>query len=61
MNVIIWQDLQQRCRDTLLKSKLMLVKGVLERKNSVTHIIAGHLQDQSEQLAGFMLPSRDFH
>lgn len=60
-NIIIWKDLQQRCRQPLLKSKLLLVKGVMEKKHSVIHIIAGQLIDCSDRLSDFLLPSRDFH
>jgi error-prone DNA polymerase len=61
INIIIWKNIQQRFRHTLLKSKLLLVKGVMEKKNSVIHVIAGELCDHSEQLHGYLLPSRDFH
>ncbi len=60
-NIIIWKNLQERCREPLLKSKLLLVKGVMEKKHSVIHIVAGQLIDCSEHLADFLLSSRDFH
>lgn len=60
LNIIVWKSLQQRCRRALLGGKLLLVKGVLERKGSVIHIIAGDIQDHSDALAGILLPSRDF-
>ncbi len=61
INVVIWRDRQQQFREALLKSRLLLVKGVLERKNEVVHVIAGKLVDLSHHLEGYLLPSRDFH
>lgn len=60
-NVIVWQSVQQRFRQILLISKLLLVKGRLETKDTVVHVIAGQLQDLSESLKDLSLKSRDFH
>ncbi len=61
LNVIVWRDLQERFRQPLLTGKLLMVKGILERKGAVTHVIAGEIIDQSEAVTGMLLPSRDFH
>ncbi len=61
INIIVWKTTQERFRKILLTSKLLIVKGRLETKNSVIHIIAGKLEDYSERLADFSLKSRDFH
>ena len=61
INVIVWKDRQQQYREVLLKSKLLLVKGIVEKNASVIHIIAGQLVDCSAALKGYLLPSRDFH
>lgn len=61
INVIVWKDLQQRFRQALLSSKLLLVKGVMECKNEVIHIIAGELIDHSHALDELAIKSRDFH
>lgn len=61
INVIIWKDLQQRYRQALLSSKLLLVKGIMECKNEVIHVIAGELIDHSEVLDKLAIKSRDFH
>ena len=60
-NVIIWRDVQERYRAALLGARLLLVKGVLEHRHSVCHVIAGELQDHSGLLADLALKSRDFH
>ncbi len=59
-NVIIWKDLQTRFRQALLGSKLLLVKGIMERKNEVIHVIAGELIDYSQALKDLNIKSRDF-
>ena len=61
MNIVIWKNLQERCRKTLMQSKIMLVKGVMECKDSVIHVIAGDLIDCSDSLKHFKSKSRDFH
>lgn len=61
MNVIVWRDLQDRFREPLLKSKLLLIKGTVETDHNVTHVIAGHLEDCSHYLDEMRLESRDFH
>ncbi|MBI2782568.1 MAG: error-prone DNA polymerase [Gammaproteobacteria bacterium] len=60
-NVIVWRDVQDRHRAALLGARLLLVKGVLEHRHSVCHVIAGELQDHSGLLASLALKSRDFH
>jgi len=60
-NVVIWENVQQRCREALLKAKLLLVKGVVETDQSVLHVIAGQLIDCSDYLQDMQLESRDFH
>ena len=60
-NVVIWTHLQQRCRQAVLKSRIAMIKGVMERKDNVVHVIAGDIQDYSDRLPGFGAKSRDFH
>jgi error-prone DNA polymerase len=60
-NVIVWRDLQTRLRAALLNARLLLVKGVLEQRHDVCHVIAGELIDHSALLPGLAVPSRDFH
>ncbi|MFL0804669.1 MAG: error-prone DNA polymerase [Agarilytica sp.] len=61
INIVVWKSTQERFRNALLQSKLISVKGRLESKDSVIHIIAGHLEDHTNRLKGFELKSRDFH
>jgi len=61
INVVVWESLQKRFRQALLKSQLLLVKGKMEKKNSVVHVIAGYVEDVSSAIANFENASRDFH
>ncbi len=61
INVIVWKNLQERCRQPLLTGKLLIVKGIMESKNEVIHVIAGDILDQGELLTDLTMKSRDFH
>ena len=60
-NIVIWKDVQQRFRRALLGARILLVKGVVERKQSVIHVIAGELHDCTAAFAQLQTMSRDFH
>ena len=60
-NVVVWKSVQDNFRLALLNSHLLLVKGRLEVKDSVVHIIAGQLIDYTNRLEKFDIKSRDFH
>jgi error-prone DNA polymerase len=61
INVIVRSEVQLRCREALLKATLLLVKGVMETHQGVTHVLAGELVDCSAYLSEIELRSRDFH
>lgn len=61
MNVVIWKSLQERCRQALMQSRILMIKGVVECKDSVIHVVAGDLIDKSDSLKEFAGRSRDFH
>ncbi|MFT6367073.1 MAG: error-prone DNA polymerase [Bacteroidia bacterium] len=60
-NIVVWQSTQQRFRKELMTAQLLLVKGTLEKKDNVTHIIAGALVDYTSELQNLPVASRDFH
>ncbi len=68
INVVVWKNTQELYRKALLTSKLLLVKGRLEKsplqnlnQTEVIHVVAGKLIDYSQRLEKFALSSRDFH
>ncbi|MDK1024230.1 MAG: error-prone DNA polymerase [Gammaproteobacteria bacterium] len=60
INVVIWQRVLERFRAAVVQGKLLKIKGIMERQNSVIHVIAGHIEDCSSCMAQFSLQSRDF-
>ncbi len=61
INVVVWKDRQERFRKALLGGRLLLVKGIVENRDAVVHVIAGEIIDRSEALGGIESQSRDFH
>ena len=61
VNVVVWRDVADRQRRTLLGSQLLAVHGVVERQGEVIHLIAGKLVDHSALLGRLTVHSRDFH
>jgi len=61
INVVVWNALVEKQRKELLGSRLLGVHGTVERKDGVTHLVAGRLVDYSALLGRLVLGSRDFH
>ena len=61
MNIIVWKTTLEKFKKEILTSRLLLIKGVIERERKVVHVIAGHIQDISDKLPAFRRHSRDFH
>jgi error-prone DNA polymerase len=61
INVVVWNALVEKQRKELLGSRLLGVHGTVERKDGVTHLVAGKLVDYSALLGRLVLGSRDFH
>ena len=60
-NVVVWPAIQDTCRQALMTAQLLVVKGTLECRDGVMHVIAGHLEDHSQALANLKVGSRNFH
>ncbi len=60
INVVIWARVLKKYRATVIQGRLLRIKGVMERKESVIHVIAGEAEDCSHYLEHFSLKSRDF-
>ncbi len=62
LNVIVWQSTARLQKKAFISSKILEVRGILERsEEGVTHIIAGKLIDHSDKLDQLLMHSRDFH
>ena len=60
INIVIWTAVLEKFRAAVVQGRLLKIKGVMERQESVIHIIAGHVEDLSDHLTHFSLKSRDF-
>lgn len=60
-NLVVWSATASAQRQVFLKSKLMKVNGILEKKDGVIHIIAGRLTDLTALLGSLKSYSREFH
>ncbi|MEM9760010.1 MAG: error-prone DNA polymerase [Pseudomonadota bacterium] len=59
-NVVVWPGVQVQFREALMKGRLLLVKGTLQKKDGVTHIVAGALFDHSQALGELGVKPRSF-
>ena len=60
-NIVVWKRTQQQFRQALMAGQLLLIKGTLETRDNVIHIIAGAIYDYTHELDSLRLHSRDFH
>ncbi len=51
-NIIVWNTVLTRYRAELLQGRLLAIKGVVEREESVIHVVAGEVRDLTGRLAG---------
>jgi error-prone DNA polymerase len=61
VNLIVWKRVADTQRAALLESRLLLVRGKLQREGDVLHVIAHRLTDLSALLGDLTVASRNFH
>ena len=61
INLIVWNDLAERQRRELLGSRLLAVKGEVQKEGRVVHVLARRLEDLSPLLGRLSTTSHDFH
>ena len=61
VNVIVWKQIADEQRAPLLESRLLEVRGQLQREGDVLHVIARRLVNLSALLGELMVESRNFH
>ncbi|WP_455207338.1 error-prone DNA polymerase [Kaarinaea lacus] len=59
-NVVIWPKLAEKQAKELLKSRLMVVHGVIQQEDCVLHVIASRLEDLSHWLGTLTTQAREF-
>jgi error-prone DNA polymerase len=61
VNLIVWERVATAQRAALLESRLLLVRGKLQREGDVLHLIAQRLTNVSGLLGDLVVVSRNFH
>jgi error-prone DNA polymerase len=61
INVVVWSALAERQRTELLGSRLLGVRGTIERDGEVIHVVARRLSDHSRLIGALDAPARNFH
>ena len=61
VNLIVWERVGLAQRRALLESRLMEVRGELQREGLVIHVIVQKMVDRSALLGELLTVSRDFH
>jgi error-prone DNA polymerase len=61
VNLIVWQKVAAAYRAALLESRLLGVRGRIQREGDVLHVVAQRLEDLSPLLGGLIVSSRNFH
>jgi len=49
-NLVVWPDAMEKCRKVVMGARLIEVRGHVEYEEGVTHVIASHLVDATDQL-----------
>ena len=49
-NLVVWPKVMEAYRRVIMRSRLIDIRGILQRDTDVTHVIATHLTDRSDAL-----------
>ena len=61
VNLVVWNDVAERQRRELLGSRLLAVRGQVQREGRVVHVLARKLDDLTPLLGRLSTTSHDFH
>ncbi len=61
VNLIVWRQVGEAQHRPLVESRLLEVRGQVQRQGEIVHVVARRLIDRSELVAGLARGSRDFH
>ena len=60
-NIVVWKSTQSTFRQALMTGQLLLIKGTVETRDNVTHVIAGAVFDYTSSLESLNIKARSFH
>jgi error-prone DNA polymerase len=49
-NLVVWPKVMEAYRKVIMQSRLIDIKGVVQRDSDVIHVVAHHLSDRSDAL-----------
>jgi len=61
VNVVVWQRLGEKYNAALVDSRLMEVRGTLQRAAGITHVVARELIDRSALIGSLRFAIHEFH
>jgi DNA polymerase III alpha subunit len=61
VNLVVWSDLVEKNRATILRSRLLAVAGKVQREGLVVHVLAQRFRDLTPMLGELRTQSHDFH
>jgi error-prone DNA polymerase len=61
VNLIVWKRVADEQRAALLESRLLEVRGQVQRQGDILHVVAHRLTNLSGLLGDLVVESRDFH
>jgi error-prone DNA polymerase len=61
VNVVVWRQLGQQYNAALVESRLMEVRGTLQRESDVTHVVARELIDRTALIGSLRFAVHEFH
>jgi error-prone DNA polymerase len=61
VNLVVWSDLVERNRRSILGSRLLAVGGQVQKQGIVVHVLARKFEDLSALLGDLKASSHDFH
>jgi error-prone DNA polymerase len=50
-NAVVWPDILETYRATVMGARLMLIRGRLQRAGDIIHVVAQHIEDKTSWLA----------
>ena len=50
-NIVVWSKVMQSCRKVVMRARLVLVRGIVQRTEEIIHVVAKELVDLSGDLA----------
>lgn len=59
VNVIVWRNIYERFRRSVISGRLLRVTGRLQRADGVTHLIAETVEDISAMLDTLLEPANE--